>query len=315
MEKLEQERHTRTGRTLAILYGLYVMNFGESSDPRVLVELAQEAEQSGWNGFFLTDALMYHADGHEPATDTFVGLAAIASRTSRIRIGSAIAVLPRRLPWQVAREAAAIDQLSNGRLILGVGIGGETEVEYGRFGQKITPTVLGERLDESLDIITGLWSGEAFSYHGKHYQIESARFSPTPVQRPRVPIWIGGSWPNKPPFRRAARWDGLIPIKHEKTINVEPNDLLEIKAFVAKYRRNTGPLDIAIVGNASSKEQIESRRLEYERQGLITWWLKYLPAYRNSIKEMHEQIKEGPPGVITSAVSAKGSEFRSEGVA
>src|SRR5438128_2247906 len=182
MEKLEQERHTRTGRTLAILYGLYVMNFGESSDPRVLVELAQEAEQSGWNGFFLTDALMYHADGHEPATDTFVG------------------------------------------------------------------------------------------------------FSPTPVQRPRVPIWIGGSWPNKPPFRRAARWDGLIPIKHEKTINVEPNDLLEIKAFVAKYRRNTGPLDIAIVGNASSKEQIESRRLEYERQGLITWWLKYLPAYRNSIK-------------------------------
>src|SRR3989475_9702999 len=167
MEKLEQERHTRTGRTLAILYGLYVMNFGESSDPRVLVELAQEAEQSGWNGFFLTDALMYHADGHEPATDTFVGLAAIASRTSRIRIGSAIAALPRRLPWQVAREAAAIDQLSNGRLILGVSIGGETEVEYGRFGQKITPRVLGERLDESLDIITGLWSGEAFSYHGK----------------------------------------------------------------------------------------------------------------------------------------------------
>src|SRR5213596_4174295 len=80
----------------------------------------------------------------------------------------------------IAREAAAIDQLSNGRLILGVGIGGETEVEYGRFGQKITPRVLGERLDESLDIITGLWSGETLSYHGKHYQIESVRFSPTP---------------------------------------------------------------------------------------------------------------------------------------
>src|SRR5438105_14279856 len=121
MEKLEQERHTRTGRTLSILYGLYVMNFGESSDPRVLVELAQEAEQSGWNGFFLTDALMYHANGYEPATNTFVGLAAIASRTNRIHIGSAIAVLPRSLPWQVAREAAAIDQLSNGRMILRLG--------------------------------------------------------------------------------------------------------------------------------------------------------------------------------------------------
>src|SRR3989440_8324039 len=164
MEKLEQERNTRTGRTMAILYGLYVMNFGESSDPRVLVELAQEAEQSGWNGFFLTDALMYHADGHEPATDTFVGLAAIASRTSRIRICSAISVLPRRLTLQVAREAAAIDQLSNGRLILGVGIGGETEVEYGRVWQKVTPTVFGERLVESLDIIKGIWGGGGVNY-------------------------------------------------------------------------------------------------------------------------------------------------------
>src|SRR3989441_11282501 len=96
MEKLEQERHTRTGRTLAILYGLYVMNFGESSDPRVLVELAQEAEQSGWKRFFFTDTLMYHADGHESATDTFVGFAAIGLRNSRIWFGSVIAVLPRR---------------------------------------------------------------------------------------------------------------------------------------------------------------------------------------------------------------------------
>src|SRR5256712_13992392 len=94
------------------------MNFGESSDPRVLVELAQEAEQSGWNGFFLTDALMDDADGHVPATDTFVGLAAIASRNSRIRICRAIAVLPRRFPWEGAGDAAAIDQLVNGRLVL-----------------------------------------------------------------------------------------------------------------------------------------------------------------------------------------------------
>src|SRR3989475_13168446 len=107
---------------------------------------------------------MYHADGHEPATATFVGLAAIASRTSRIRIGSASAVLPRRLPWQVAREAAAIDQLSNGRLFLGVGIGGETEVEYGRFGQKISPRGFGGRIDESPRFITGLWDWEAVSY-------------------------------------------------------------------------------------------------------------------------------------------------------
>ncbi len=288
---------------MVTLYGLYVMNFGESSDPRVLVALAREAERIGWNGFFLTDALMYHVDGHEPVTDTFVGLAAVAARTNRIRIGTAVAVLPRRLPWQVARETATIDQLSNGRLILGVGIGGEADVEYGKFGQKTPPKILGERLDESLDIITGLWTGKEFSYHGKHYEIEKARFTPTPIQRPRVPIWIGGSWPNRPPFRRAARWDGIIPIKNEKTIDLEPSDLTEIRTFVEKHRINKSmPLDVAVVGNAPSKDAIESRRLQYERQG-ITWWLKYLPAYRNSIKEMHEQIKEGPPSHLRKEIS------------
>src|SRR2546429_8747528 len=95
MEKLEQERHTRTGRTLAILYGLYVMNFGESSDPRILVELAQEAEQSGWEGFFFTDGTMYHAEGHEPGTDTLVRDRAIALRTNRNRPGSALVGFPR----------------------------------------------------------------------------------------------------------------------------------------------------------------------------------------------------------------------------
>lgn len=271
------------------------MNFGESADPRVLIELAREAEQAGWNGFFLTDALMYHADGHEPLTDTFTGLAAIAARTTHIRIGAAVAILPRRLPWQVARETAAIDQLSNGRLTLGVGIGGETDVEYSKFGQSGEPKILGEKLDECLDIITGLWTGEEFSYNGKHYRIDRAHFTPIPIQRPRIPIWIGGSWPNKPPFRRAARWDGVIPIKHEKTINLEPSDLLEIRRFVERHRMNTrAPFDVAIVGNAQSKEEIELRRLQYEHQG-ITWWLKYLPAHRNSIREMHEQVKEGPP--------------------
>ena len=279
---------------LVVNYGLYVMNFGDASDLRVLVELAREAEEAGWKGFFLTDAIMYHADGHEPSTDTFIALAAIATKTNRIRLGTSVAVLPRRLPWQVAKETAAIDQLSNGRLILGVGIGGEADVEYAKFGQETTPRILGEKLDESLDIITGLWSGKEFSYHGKHYEIDRARFAPRPIQQPRVPIWIGGSWPNKPPFRRAARWDGIIPIKHGKTIDLGPNDLSPIKNYVKKYRKNAEPFDVAIVGNAPSKEVVESRRREYERQG-ITWWLKYLPAYRNSVKEMHEQARQAPP--------------------
>ncbi|HZY94262.1 MAG TPA: LLM class flavin-dependent oxidoreductase [Candidatus Bathyarchaeia archaeon] len=276
-------------------YGLYLMNFGESSDPRVLVDLAVEAERVSWDGFFLTDTVQYHEAGQEPVTDTFNALAAIALKTQRIRIGTAVAVLPRRQPWQVARETVTIDQLSNGRLILGVGLGDPPDVEYEKFGQTSDPRVRGEKLDESLEILQGLWSGREYSFQGTHYRIDKAHFIPTPVNGSRIPIWVGGSWPNKAPFRRAARWDGVIPVKEQKTVNLEPRDLQEITAYIKKYRINNFPFDTVIIGNGKSKQEIETRRREYERQG-ITWWLKYLPAYRNSVKEMHEQIQEGPPG-------------------
>src|SRR2546425_1803592 len=275
-------------------YGLYLMNFGESSDPRQLTEFAREAEGAGWDGFFLTDTIMYHKTGEEPVSDCFISLAAVAAKTSRIRIGTTIAALPRRKPWQVAREAVAIDQLSGGRLTLGVGLGDPPDVEYEKFGEESDPRVRGEKLDESLDILQGLWTGREFSYNGKYYQIDKARFVPTPKQRPRIPIWVGGSWPNKRPFRRAARWDGVIPVKEQRTISLEPSDLPEIIAYTRKHRTSRAPYDIVIIGNGSTPEEIETRRSQYERLG-ITWWLKYLPTYRNSPKELHEQIQKGPP--------------------
>src|SRR3989441_7558105 len=104
---------------LSLSYGLYVMNFGEASDARFLCELAGEAEDAGWNGIFLTDTIMYYRDGREPVADSLTALAAIAVNTKHIRIGTAIASLPRRPPWLVAREAVTIDRLSDGRLTLG----------------------------------------------------------------------------------------------------------------------------------------------------------------------------------------------------
>lgn len=270
------------------------MNFGESSDARGLAELASEAEKAGWEGFFLTDTIMYHRDGKEPVVDCFTALAAIAMNTSRIRIGTTIAALPRRPPWLVARETVTIDRLSDGRLTLGVGLGDPPDVEYETFREESGPRVRGEKLDEALDILQGLWTGREFSYHGKHYHIDKARFLPTPKQKLRIPIWIGGSWPSTRPFRRAARWDGVIPIKHQTTVKLEPSDLPDIMAYVRKYRTSKTPFDIIIIGNGKSEQEIETRRKQYEKQG-ITWWLKYLPSYRNSPKEMREQIQKGPP--------------------
>jgi alkanesulfonate monooxygenase SsuD/methylene tetrahydromethanopterin reductase-like flavin-dependent oxidoreductase (luciferase family) len=183
----------------AMQYGLYLPNYGVFGDVRLLADLAREAEAVGWDGFFLWDHI---AEQYEdtttmlPMIDPWVALAAIAMQTEKLRIGTTVTPLPRRRPWKLARETVSIDRLSNGRLILGVGIGAG-ELEWDHLGEETDLRSRGQMLDEGLDILTGLWSGEPFSYSGKHYQIEHAQFLPTPVQQPRIPIWVGGLWGNK----------------------------------------------------------------------------------------------------------------------
>src|SRR6185369_963188 len=110
-------------------------------------------------------------------------------------------------PWKLAREATSVDRLSNGRLVLGVGIGSDHGREFSCYGDSTDDKLHAAMLDEGLDVLMGLWSGEEFSYSGEQYQVERARFLPTPVQQPRIPIWVAGVWPRKAPFRRAAHWD------------------------------------------------------------------------------------------------------------
>src|SRR6266511_396229 len=106
----------------------------------------------------------------------------------------------RRRPWNVAREAAGIDQLSGGRMILGVGLGdtGEAvgvDASFVRFGEEKVARTRGEMLDEALEIVGGLWSGQPFSFQSKHFVVDDVTFLPPPVQQPRIPIWIGGGGP------------------------------------------------------------------------------------------------------------------------
>ncbi len=275
-------------------YGLYVLNFGESSYPRTLAELARDAERVGWDGFFLSDTVMFQKPQRAPVVDSFTALAAIAVSTRRIRIGTTVTALPRRRPWIVARQTVSIDHLSNGRFVLGVGLGDPPNVEFETFGEDSDSRVRGEKLDEALEILVGLWSGEEFSYQGRHYRIDKATFLPRPMQKPRIPVWVGGSWPNKPPFRRAARWDGVIPVKDGRTDKLEPQNLREILAYIRKLGTSRAPFDVVVVGSGKSQEEIDNRRRQYEQEG-ITWWLKYLVPYRDSPKEMREQILQGPP--------------------
>ena len=152
--------------------GVHVPNFGPYGDARTLAELAHEAEEAGWDGFFLWDTIATGSASY-PLIDPWIALAAIALRTQRVRLGALVTPLPRRRPWKVARETVSLDHLSGGRLIVGVGIGvGSHEYEYP--GEASDPKVCAAMLDEELDVLTGLWSGEPFHYDGVHYHVREA---------------------------------------------------------------------------------------------------------------------------------------------
>src|SRR5579862_3268663 len=174
-------------------YAIDLPLFGPFSHPFLVADLAHEAEDAGWDGFFVWDHLNYKlASSPEPLAiaDPWILLAAMALRTRSIKLGPMVTPLPRRRPWKLARETVTLDHLSGGRLVLGVGLGSDDDGEYHDFGEPTDPRVHGGKLDEGLAILTRLWSGKQISYQGQHYQLAPVQFRPTPLQQPRIPIWV-----------------------------------------------------------------------------------------------------------------------------
>ncbi|GAA3117865.1 hypothetical protein GCM10010530_45180 [Kribbella aluminosa] len=201
---------------------------GLGRDPRGLAELARVVEGSGWDGLFLEDYLVYQGDASLPTYDPWVCLAAIATATERIRIGTTVTPLPRRHPWKVAAEVVALDQLSDGRMILGVGSGDPGDP----FMERRSARVLAEMLDEGLEVIERLWSGEAVSFSGKYYTLDNVRLAARAVQRPRVPIWVGGNMLVPAVRRRVWRWGGSCAYKGNTGApqEVTPDDVRRLRA-------------------------------------------------------------------------------------
>jgi alkanesulfonate monooxygenase SsuD/methylene tetrahydromethanopterin reductase-like flavin-dependent oxidoreductase (luciferase family) len=215
--------------------GLYLPLFDPLADPATVARLASEAEEAGWDGFFVWD----HIRWREPVAavgDTQVTLAAVAAATKRIRLGPLVTPLARRRPAKVARETAALDRLSEGRLTLGVGLGGDQfGSEYSITGEELDDRRRARMLDESLEILEAAWSGEPVRHRGEHYTVDAMRFLPRPVQRPRVPVWVAGFAGKSKPMRRAARYDGFFPIRLESA-----DQLAEIVARIGALRAEAG---------------------------------------------------------------------------
>ena len=261
------------------------------NDVILAVELAQEVEAAGWDAFFVWDAVW--------ATDPWVTMGAIAAVTERIRFGAMITPISRRRPWKLASEAATADRLSGGRLILAVGLGAP-DTGFAKFGEETDRKTRAERLDEGLDIITGLWKGQPFGYDGKHYHVQSEddRITcPPPVQQPRIPIWVVGAWPRMKSMRRVLRYDGLLPNKIDaqgKHEQVTPDDVRAMRAFVDEHRTLTTPFDIVMEGETPGDdvEKTASIIRPWAEAG-ATWWIEAMWGTQD-MEAVRTRITQGP---------------------
>ena len=262
--------------------GLWFPLFDELSDPAAVARLAAEAEEAGWHGVFVWDQLRWREPIRQVA-DPWITLAAIATATEEVVLGPMVTPLARRRPTKVARETATLDRLSGGRLILGVGLGGDQFAgEFSKTGEQLDERVRGEMLDEVLEILTAAWSGEPVNHRGKHYLVDDVQFLPRPVQRSRIPVWTAAFYGNLKPLRRAARYDGFFPVGLE---NVD--QFARTVATVRDLRGdNSAPYDIAVELPPGSDVA------PYAEAG-ATWWMTGLePGV--SVADVRAVIREGP---------------------
>jgi alkanesulfonate monooxygenase SsuD/methylene tetrahydromethanopterin reductase-like flavin-dependent oxidoreductase (luciferase family) len=290
-------------------FAVFLPNFGPFGDPDALVRLALDAESSGWHGFFIWDHIQLDGAETGPIVDPWVALTAVAAATSSLRIGTMITPLARRRPWKVARETVTLDRVSGGRLTLGVGLGYPADAEFGTFGEETDDRVRAAKLDEGLDILDGLWSGKELDYDGEHFKLSGAEFQPGPVQQPRIPVWCGGWWPNRRPFRRAARWDGVAPELAPAGGTPTPSQVGEIAAYVKEHGASD-PFDIAVNGYSNEGAEPEAGSIaDYEAAGL-TWWMERIDTERLfSFDKAQQRVHAGPPngGEDESSPNKKGS--------
>lgn len=277
-------------------YG-FVIPMGEA---QAIVDLAVEAEAAGWDGVFTWDGIDV-GYGTGEISDPWVVLGAIAARTERVRIGAILTPVARRRPWKLARETVTVDRLSGGRLIVPVGLGTLDDGGFGKVGEPTDVRVRAQRLDEGLDILTGLWSGEPFSYQGKHYQIEEMTFHPTPVQSPRIPIWVPGAWPRRRSMARAIRYDGVLSdlLNDDGSHGeVTPEVVREIRAYAAEHRTDPAPLDIIVEGRTPGDDPAQAAETvgAFAEAG-ATWWIEALWSPPNDLATVRERIHQGPPRV------------------
>jgi alkanesulfonate monooxygenase SsuD/methylene tetrahydromethanopterin reductase-like flavin-dependent oxidoreductase (luciferase family) len=282
--------------------GVVIPNMGVCADAEVVAGLGREAEEAGWDGVFVWDALDAPVeDPRNRATcDAWVALTLLAHETRRVTIGPMVTPLSRRRPWKVARETTTVDHLSRGRLVLPVALGYVGDGGFAKVGEVTDRRARARRLDESLAILQGLWSGEPFSFAGEHFRVEESTFLPPSFQRPRVPVWVVALWPRPRSMARALRWDGIIPSvpRGDGSHDPRPEDVRELRAHVQE-RIDGRPYEYVV--EIETRDQSEAQASElaaaYAAAG-ATWWLEpvweLFYQHPGEVEPMRERILKGP---------------------
>lgn len=276
---------------MTLRHGLTLPIFGPLADPTVVAEVAAAAEEAGFDGVFVWDHVLYRRDpagpdprgrADLPVADAWVTLAAIAAATSTVTLGPMVTPLARRRTQVLARQATSLDVLSRGRLVVGVGLGGDGYGEFSAFGDEAEPRRRAAMLDQRLDLLDDLWGGGPVTSHRAHALADDVEFLPTPRQRPRPPVWVAGRWPNRAPIRRAARWDGWFPIDLPG-----PEALSEGIAAIAAHRGDVADYDVVVNTPPGADPS------PWAEAG-ATWVLTTFDPWHVSTQEVLDVIGDGP---------------------
>lgn len=271
-------------RVRGLRSGLWLPLFEELADPAVVAQLAVEAEAAGWDGVFVWDHLRW-APPVRCVADPWICLSAIAVATESILLGPMITPLARRRPVKVARETVTLDRLSSGRLVLGVGLGDD---RFGRelsaTGEEIDDRRRSQMLDESLEILTTAWSGRTVHHTGEHYTVTDFEFHPPPYRHSGIPIWVGGLAGRSKPMRRAARYQGYVPVNL-----THPDQVAEAVATIGDMRGegHKESHDVVVALSPGTDPH------PFAKAG-ATWWLTEFDPESVTVDQVRGVIREGP---------------------
>ena len=272
------------------------------------MDLAIEAEAAGYDGFFIWDHLVFQLDTFLRVTDPTIVLGAIANATSTIKIGTMVTPLARRRPWKMAKEMVSLDDLSKGRVIVGVGLGEPAELEFGLFGEPVDGKIRAEKLKEGLEIFQGLTRGEEVKFKGQHYTVLGTQFA-RPEHSPRgVPIWGAATLPALAGVARAARLNGIFPVRVPMEWDSEDNpdidwfdwwltarEFKELMSKIESLRGIDGVFDAVASARLGDYPHSKGTLKDYADAG-ATWWFEWVDERPNTYAQTLELVRRGPPG-------------------